>query len=102
MGACNPASLHGCLLVRLLRLGTALEVEGLLKGAIATLHGRKAESGAAGGESDALACRAHYRLSHYADQLYRHAAAQMQSPEWAQRMSVIAHKKEQVLLCPRR
>jgi hypothetical protein len=82
--------------MHLLRLGTAIEVEGLLKAAIATLHAKRAERVAAGGESDALACRALFRLAHFGDQLYRHAAAQMQSPEWATRMSVIAHKEEQV------
>ena len=85
--------------MRVLRLGTASEVEGLLQGAIATLSAGRAEHRAAGGETNALVCRTFFRLAHFADQLYRHAASQMQSPEWTTRMSVIAHKKEQVWCC---
>ena len=77
------------------RLGPSTEVEGLLNNAIAVLNGKKdRDSRIAAGEG-ALACRAYFRLAHFADQMYRHADAQMRSPEWAMRRSVIKHKQEQ-------
>ena len=76
------------------RLGGITEVEGLLNDAIAEV--RRAQSGSRGADAEgSLACRAFFRLAHFADQLYRHADAQMRSPEWATRKSVIQHKGEQ-------
>ncbi len=65
----------------------------MLNDAIAALSGHGSRFAKPVG---ALACRAFYRLAHFADQLYRHADAQMRSPEWAMRMSVIEQKREQV------
>lgn len=77
-------------------MGPVTEVEGLLKDAIAALSGKKERGVRSADAGGALACRAFFRLAHFADQLYRHADAQMRSPEWATRMNVIEHKREQV------
>lgn len=76
-------------------MGPSTEVEGLLKDAIAALKGRKDPGSRTADIEGALACRAYFRLAHFADQTYRHADAQMRSPEWAMRKSVIKHKQEQ-------
>ncbi|KAK9825683.1 hypothetical protein WJX81_003257 [Elliptochloris bilobata] len=43
-----------------------------------------------------LACRAAYRLAHYADGLYRSAVAHRQSPEWATTQAIIRHKRNEM------
>lgn len=43
-----------------------------------------------------LACRAAYRLAHYADGLYRRVVATRQSPEWATTQAIIRHKRHEV------
>ncbi len=46
-----------------------------------------------------LACRASYRLAHYADGLYRSALEHRQSPEWATAQAIIHHKRAEVRRC---
>ena len=84
------------------RSGGSTEILELFEAATAALDQRKAgeaaaaASAAGGGGTDEVACRVQFRLAHYADQLYRAADAHLQSPEWATRLAVVAHKREQV------
>ena len=65
----------------------------VLQGAVSAVS---ADSGA----SAKMASRAHFRLAHYADSLYRNIEEQKQSPEWHTAQAVIAHKREEVGLLP--
>lgn len=44
-----------------------------------------------------VACRAAYRLAHYADTMYCSVQKQRNSPEWATAQAVIQQKMQQVL-----
>ena len=45
-----------------------------------------------------VACRAAYRLAHYADSMYCSVQKQRNSPEWATAQAVIQQKMQQVCL----
>ena len=47
-----------------------------------------------------VACRAAYRLAHYADSMYCQVQQQRSSPEWATAQAVIQQKMQQVCLSP--
>ena len=81
----------------LYRSGGSTEILELFEAATAALGqrtGTKAAAARSGGDEGA--CRAQFRLAHYADQLYRAADSHLQSPEWATRLAVVEHKREQV------
>lgn len=64
------------------------------------LQGAASAAAADTGSSAKMACRAHFRLAHYADSLYRNIVEQKQSPEWHTAQAVIAYKRQQASHSP--